>query len=153
MFNKSCGHDWHLTIAVLMHFVASTDPARYLATPMLDLAALLKAKGWSDRKAGAEVLARWRRRDRRAKFPKAEGIAVKIGLLREARDTWWRNHPHALASLAELLACRPEDLLPPGGAVGAVDFVEFRELAPLLPGQEPAHLRIDGSIGSLAEAA
>jgi hypothetical protein len=125
---------------------------------MFDVAAVLTAKGWSDRHAGEEVLARWRQLEKRGEYPKAASIGVKVGRLKKGKkhdDTWWRGHGqrHALAALAELLQCKPQDLL--GGRVPleAIGFAEFPELGVILPGQEACALRRDGWLGSFARRA
>ena len=114
----------------------------------------LGALGLSDRRAGARVLGAWKRREPRADYPEAEAIGAKIGLLKKGDERWWRNRPHAVAALAELLRCTPEELLSGGrSAAGAIDFVEFRELAPLLPGQDPCIVGPTGWVGAIARDA
>lgn len=121
---------------------------------MLDLAAALEAKRLSDREAGAEVLALWKRRARLSKYPTAESIAAKLGKLKKGDSTWWVNQPDALACLAELLRCNPADLIPAESRRhSAIGFREFPELAELLPGQDPCAVRGDvGWLGSFADA-
>jgi hypothetical protein len=115
----------------------------------------VRAKGWSNRDVGREVLAAWKRRERRGSYPKAEAIAVKVGLLAKGNATWWINHEKALEALAELLHCKSDDLLPRDAArrPAQVEFAEFAEMAGLLPGQEPCAVNPDGWLGAYVEAA
>lgn len=119
---------------------------------LLDLAEALAAKGWSNRKTGAEVLAVWRRHERRPKYPTEASVAVKLGALIGGDATWWRRQPHALAALAEVLTCAVDDVLPQGVTrVGGVEFRELPELPPLLTAREPCPVGVGGGwLGSLA---
>jgi hypothetical protein len=119
------------------------------------LVAALRAKGWSNRDVGREILAAWKKRERLTKYPKPEAIAVKVGLLVNGDATWWINHEKALAALADLLHCKPDDLLPTGSErrPEQIEFPEFVELAGLLPGQHPCAVNPDGWLGTYVDGA
>ncbi|WP_437995694.1 hypothetical protein WMF26_31250 [Sorangium sp. So ce185] len=122
---------------------------------MLNVPKALAATKRSDRALGAEVLAAWKAREPgRTSFPQGEAIGVKLGLLRKGDVKWWRNHPLALEVLAEILACRPEEIVPADDAVtGAIPISAFEELEPILPGQDACGLRDDGAwLGAMAES-
>lgn len=114
---------------------------------MLDVPKSLAAQNLSNRKLGAEVLARWIKIEKgRDEFPQPEAIGVKIGLLRKGNTKWWSNQRGALHALAQILSCKPEDIVAADDTqVGAIVIGAFSELSPLLPGQEPCQLRDDGS--------
>ncbi len=143
-----------LVSASLVHQVAPGRVHVYLGR-VLNLEKLLRAKRWSDRRAGAETLSSWRKLERRPSYPTAATIGAKLGLLKKGDATWWRNQVHALGALAALVGCRPEELLPTGQAeIGAIEFGQFPELTPLLPGQDPCSVRSDvGWLGAFADAA
>ena len=115
----------------------------------------LRAKGWSDRDAGRAVLVAWKLRERLGEYPQPAAIAARIGRLKKGDATWWLNHGPALAAFAELLYCKPDDLLPEGTEPrpAEIDFAEFNELAGLLPGQDPCAVNPDGWLGAYVEAA
>ncbi|MGN6105876.1 MAG: hypothetical protein ACTHU0_12290 [Kofleriaceae bacterium] len=127
---------------------------RYLVLASFMLVNAIRAMGWSNRDAGREVLAAWKRHERLGKYPKPEAIAVKIGLLANGNATWWLNHEKALEALAELLHCRPDDLLPRDAErrPAQIHFAEFGEIAGLLPGQEPCAVNPDGWLGTYVRA-
>ena len=121
---------------------------------MLDLAVALDAKDLSHRRAGEEVLAAWKKRERRSSYPTSAAIGAKIGLLAKGNRTWWRNHERALDALADVLACKPSDLLPTAEAGPAlIGFPDFAEMAGLLPGQDPCAVNADGWLGTRVDAA
>lgn len=115
-----------------------------------DLTMRLKEKGFSNRGAGSDVLAAWKKREpRRRDLPKPQSIAVKLGELKRGNATWWTNHPHALAALAALLDCQPDDLILPSSATpDDLGFVEFPELSPLQLLEEPCALNTRGWLGT-----
>jgi len=114
---------------------------------MLDVPKSLAAQKLSNRKLGAEVLARWIKIEKgREEFPQPEAIGVKIGLLRKGDTKWWSNQRGALHALAQILSCKPEDIVAPDDTqVGAIVIGAFSELSPILPGQEACQIRDDGS--------
>lgn len=93
----------------------------------------------------------WKRRERRVKWPKAEAIAAKLGLLKKGDSTWWRNHHQAAAALAELLGCDIEELLSsPTSTASEIAFAEFPALRPLSLNEDPCFLSSHGWLGAFA---
>lgn len=122
---------------------------------MLEIRRALAATKKSDSALGAAMLAAWRKREEgRTRFPQPRSIGAKLGQLRDGNPKWWRNHPHALAALAELLRCQPEEIVPREDAPpDAIPISAFDELEPILPGQEACGLRDDGAwLGAWAES-
>lgn len=104
----------------------------------IDVAALLQAKGLSDREAGRRVLAAWKLLEPRANLPTNASIAAKLGHLKRGQTTWWENHPQARRALADVLGTTAEDLLERSDAqAGDIVFREFPELPPLQIHEEP----------------
>lgn len=135
-----------------MHIDARVDNRCYGASMLVEA---LRAKGWSHREAGREVLAGWKKRERRDRYPEPDAIAVKIGLLVRGDATWWLNHPKALETLADLLHVKPDDLLPRGTKrrPAQIELAEFAEVAGLLPGQAPCAVNPDGWLGTYVDTA
>ncbi|XXT23874.1 hypothetical protein WME94_20265 [Sorangium sp. So ce429] len=122
---------------------------------MLDIGRALAATKKSNDAVGAAVIAAWQKREEgRSKFPQPRSIGAKLGQLRDGNPKWWRNHPHALAALAEFLRCQPEEIVPREDAPpDAIPISAFDELEPIMPGQEACGLRDDGAwLGAWAES-
>ena len=136
-----------------IHFDSEVDRAWYRCE-MLDVAAALRAKGLSHRRAGEEVLAGWKKREKLPSYPTPAAIGVKIGLLKKGDRTWWLNHDKALQALADVLMCKPTDLLSVDeAATSLIEFPDFPEMAGLLPGQDPCAVNSDGWLGTRVEVA
>jgi hypothetical protein len=77
------------------------------------------------------------------------GISIKLGELERGKETWWIKRPVLLRALAQVLDVAPEDLVQTAPASeAALRFVEFPELAPLGPNDEPCALA-DGWLGDV----
>ncbi|MDI1442402.1 hypothetical protein [Polyangium sp. 6x1] len=121
----------------------------------LDLASYLQEKGLSNRTVGQLVHDAWKKREpKRHDLPQPSSIAVKFGDLQRGKSTWWNNHPQALATLADLLGCAPEELVVPAREVASeIAFAEFDELPPLGRNEEPCALDEYGWLGTRASYA
>lgn len=135
-----------------IHLDACVDDSWYLRRMLVEA---LRAKGWSYRDAGREILIRWRNLERRSWYPRFDAIAGKIGLLAGGNATWWLKRPKALEALADLLHCKSDDLLPRGAKrrPTQIEFADFAEMAGLLPAQAPCAVNPEGWLGDYVEAA
>lgn len=94
-----------------------------------------------------DVLSAWELAEPGVSKPNARSIGTKLGELRRGRSKWWRGQPGALMALAQILGCRPEDLVEPEQATG-IRFKDFPELRPLGLNEDPCELglRLNGGL-------